>query len=82
MSFISQLQASETRNNNGFLSVRKEIAELQGSMSSAQSKLIAHEHKFVDTGERLKSHQRDLAVLTRNVGNLEASKLDVKKGAA
>ena len=60
--------------------MRLQITKLQEQVSTNENKIVTHDHKFIDIGERLKSHQADLTVLARNVGNLEASKLDVKKG--
>ena len=79
MSFIAQLQAAETRSNTGFHDVRKNITKLSEQVSVVENKIVAHDHKFLDIGERLKSNQKDLNMLGRNVGNLEATKLDIKK---
>ena len=79
MSFIAQLQAAETRTNTGFHDVRKHITKLTEQVQTNENKIIAHDHKFIDTFERLKSHQKELSMLGRNVGNLEATKLDIKK---
>ena len=41
--------------------------------------MTAHEQKFIDMNARLKTNADELLMLARNVGSLEATKLDAKK---
>ena len=79
ISFIGQLQGVETKTNSGFSNIHKEITDLQQKAESARVDLVTHEQKFIDMNARLKTNADELLMLARNVGSLEATKLDTKK---
>ena len=41
--------------------------------------MVSHEQKFIDMAAEIKRHSDELMMLGRNVGELEATKLDAKK---